>query len=156
MVDAKAIAKEFRDFILRGNVVDMAVGVIIGAAFCKIVSSMVDDILMPPIGLLLGKVNFSDLFVALNGVTYDSLDMAKKAGAPVVAYGMFINNVINLLIVGFVIFTVVRQLSKIVPKPSAAPTKDCPLCCSSIPAADRKSTRLNSSHRLTSRMPSSA
>lgn len=138
MVDAKAIAKEFRDFILRGNVVDMAVGVIIGAAFGKIVSSMVDDILMPPIGLLLGKVNFSDLFVALNGVTYESLDMAKKAGAPIVAYGMFINNVINLLIVGFVIFTVVRQLSKIVPKPSVAPTKTCPLCCSSIPVAAKK------------------
>lgn len=138
MVDPKAIAKEFRNFILRGNVVDMAVGVIIGAAFGKIVTSMVDDILMPPIGLLLGKVNFSDLFVALNGVHYESLDAAKKAGAPIMAYGLFINNVINLMIVGFVIFTVVRQLSKIVPKPTVAPTKDCPLCCSSVPAAAKK------------------
>jgi large conductance mechanosensitive channel len=134
-----SIAKDFRDFIARGNVVDLAVGVIIGAAFGKIVSSMVADILMPPIGLLMGKVDFSSLFVALNGVHYDTLAAAKAAGAPTLNYGVFANNVIDFLIVAFVVFLVVKQVSKILPKPPApAATKECPRCTSKIPAAASK------------------
>ncbi len=133
-----SVVKDFRDFIARGNVVDLAVGVIIGASFGKIVSSMVSDILMPPIGLFLGKVDFSSLFVALNGQHYDTLALAKTAGAPTLNYGLFLNNVIDFLIVAFVVFLVVRQVNKIVPKPSAAPTKDCPRCTLKVAAAATK------------------
>jgi large conductance mechanosensitive channel len=133
-----SIAKDFRDFVSRGNVVDLAVGVIIGAAFGKIVSSMVSDILMPPIGLLLGKVDFSGLFLALNGEHYDTLALAKTAGAPTLNYGLFLNNVIDFMIVAFVVFLVVKQVNKIMPKPAAAPTKDCPRCISKISAAATK------------------
>ena len=129
-----SVAKDFRDFIARGNVIDLAVGVIIGAAFGKIVSSLVSDVLMPPIGLLVGKVDFSGLFVALNGAHYDTIAAAKAAGAPTLNYGLFLNNVIDFLIVAFVVFLVVRWVSKILPKPPAA-TKDCPYCVSKIPMA---------------------
>ena len=124
--------KEFRDFAARGNVIDLAVGVIIGAAFGKIVSSLVNDIIMPPIGLVLGKVDFSSLFISLSG-HYDSLAAAKQAGAPTINYGLFINNVIDFLIVAFVIFVMVRQINKFAKKPTEVTTKDCPACCTAIP-----------------------
>lgn len=109
---------EFQAFISRGNVIDMAVGVIIGGAFGKIVTSLVNDIIMPPIGLLLGKVNFTELYLNMSGQTYASLAEAQKAGAPTLNYGLFINNIINFLIVAFCVFMVVKQTSRFMPKPS--------------------------------------
>ncbi|MFT3890608.1 MAG: large conductance mechanosensitive channel protein MscL [Anaerolineales bacterium] len=127
--------KEFRDFAMRGNVVDLAVGVIIGGAFGKIVTSFVNDILMPPIGLLLGGVNFADLFIPLDGNQYPSVEAAKAAGAATVNYGLFINNVIDFIIVAFVIFLLVRAINRMrQPAPAAAPTtKECPHCFTQIP-----------------------
>ncbi|HJU04752.1 MAG TPA: large-conductance mechanosensitive channel protein MscL [Nitrospiraceae bacterium] len=128
--------KEFKDFAMRGNVLDMAVGIILGAAFGKIVSSLVSDILMPPIGLLMGKVNFSSLFLNLSGQPYPSLEVAKAAGAPTVNYGVFIQTVLDFVIVAFVIFLLIRQVNAVMKKsaPPAAPTtRDCPYCLSSIP-----------------------
>ena len=113
--------KEFKEFAMRGNVVDMAVGIIIGAAFGKIVSSFVNDVVMPPIGLLLGAVDFSSLFVNLSGTEYASLAAAQEAGAPVIAYGMFINNVIDFVIVAFVIFLVIKQMNRLKKEAPAAP-----------------------------------
>ena len=104
--------KEFKEFVNQGNAMDLAVGVIIGAAFGKIVNSLVNDMIMPMVGLMLGGVSFTDLFVSLNGQAYASLDAAKKAGAPVLAYGVFLNTVIEFLIVAFSIFLVVRQMNK--------------------------------------------
>jgi len=126
------IWKEFRNFAARGNVVDLAVGVIIGAAFGKIITSLVNDVIMPPIGLILGKVDFSNLFVSLSGQHFDTLAAAKAAGAPTINYGMFINNIIDFLIVAFVIFMMVRQINRFT-TPAAATNKDCPCCCTSIP-----------------------
>jgi large conductance mechanosensitive channel len=127
--------KEFKEFAMKGNVVDLAVGVILGAAFGKIVSSLVGDILMPPIGKLMGNIDFSNLFIALNGETYASLAAAKAAGAPTVNYGVFINAVIDFIIVAFVIFLVVKQMNRLKKEaPAAAPTtKSCPYCFSAIP-----------------------
>src|SRR5688572_27850136 len=127
--------KDFKAFVMKGNVLDLAVAVIIGAAFGAIVTSMVNDIVMPPIGLLVGQVDFKDLFVSLNGQTYPTLAAAKTAGAPVLAYGQFLNTIINFLIVAFVIFMVVRAASKLQrPAPVAAvTTKDCAFCCMPIP-----------------------
>jgi large conductance mechanosensitive channel len=114
--------REFRTFALRGNVVDLAVGLIIGAAFGAIVTSLVNDILMPPIGLALGGVNFADLFVSLNGKPYPSLVAARAAGAPVIAYGLFFNTIINFAIVAFAMFLVVRQVNRLMPpEPPPAP-----------------------------------
>ena len=128
--------KEFRDFAMRGNVIDLAVGVIIGAAFGKIVSSLVGDILMPVLGLVLGKIDFSNLFITLNGGHFETLAQAKAAGAPTLSYGLFINNVIDFLIVAFALFIVVRQINRLTPKPAAAPTtKSCPYCLSTVPLA---------------------
>ena len=129
--------KEFRDFIARGNVLDLAVAVITGAAFGKIVTSAVEGVLMPPIGLVLGKVDFSSLFVVLDtskGIP-GSLADARAKGIPVVAYGAFLNDVVNFLIVAFVIFLIVKQANRFKMGPSlAAPaTKDCPFCLSHIP-----------------------
>ena len=120
---------------MKGNVLDLAVAVIIGAAFGAIVTSLVNDIIMPPIGMILGHIDFKDLFFSLNGQSYASLADAKKAAAPVVAYGQFLNTVINFLIVGFVIFLVVRAASKLqrAPAPAAPTTKECAFCCSAIP-----------------------
>ncbi len=135
----KKTAQEFQKFIMRGNVVDMAVGVIIGTAFGKIVTSLVSDVIMPPIGLLLGKVDFSNLFISLSGQAYASLAEAQKAGAPTLNYGIFLNNVINFLIMAFVIFLIVKQMARLQefgkkPEPAAAPTtKNCPFCISVIP-----------------------
>jgi large conductance mechanosensitive channel len=125
---------EFKKFILRGNVMDLAVGIVIGAAFGKIVSSFVSDILMPPLGLVMGKVDFSSLFVSLNGQHYDTLAAAKAAGAPTLNYGLFINTVIDFLIVGFAIFLVIRWVNKLTTKPQpAAATKECPYCMMAVP-----------------------
>jgi large conductance mechanosensitive channel len=133
--------KEFKEFAMRGNVIDLAVGVAIGAAFGKIVSSLVDDVLMPPIGRLLGHVDFSNLFITLADAHFDTLADAKKAGAPTLNYGLFLNNVINFLIVAFAIFLVVQQVNRWTKKsaPPAAPsTKDCPQCTMSIPIGAKR------------------
>jgi large conductance mechanosensitive channel len=133
---------EFRKFIARGNVLDLAIGVIIGAAFGKIVTSVVTDLLMPVIGLALGKVDFSNLFISLNGQHFDTLADAKKAAAPTFNYGLFLNSVIEFLIVAFVIFIIVKQVNRLM-KPAEAPpapvtTKDCPECCTAIPLAAKR------------------
>src|SRR5438128_528001 len=128
--------KEFKDFVMRGNVLDLAIAVIIGAAFGAIVTSMVNDLLMPPLGLALGKVDFKDLFISLNGQSYPSLAVAKAAGAPVIAYGQFINTVINFLVIAFVIFLMIKQANRFkapAPAPVAPATKECPYCASVIP-----------------------
>ncbi|HTT67325.1 MAG TPA: large conductance mechanosensitive channel protein MscL [Gemmatimonadales bacterium] len=135
--------KEFKAFILRGNVIDLAVAVIIGAAFGKIVSSLVADILMPPIGLVVGKVDFSGLYLNLSGTSYPSLAAAKAAGAPTVNYGVFLNATIDFLIVAFALFLVIRMANRMqqaVAKPAAAApaTKECRFCFSAIPV---KATR---------------
>ena len=131
--------KEFKEFAMRGGVLDLAVGVIIGAAFGKIVASLVDDVLMPPIGQLLGKVDFSSLFINLSGTHFDSLKAAKEAGKATLNYGNFINTVINFVIVAFVVFLVVRMVNRWMPKPPApVTTKDCPQCAMAIPVAAKK------------------
>lgn len=124
--------KDFKAFVIKGNVLDLAVAVIIGAAFGAIVVSAVNDIIMPPIGLILGHVDFKELFISLNGQTYPTLAAAKTAGAPVIAYGQFLNTVINFVIIAFVIFLVVRAASKM-KKPADPTTKDCPFCFTAIP-----------------------
>lgn len=130
--------KDFRKFLSRGNVLDMAVGIIIGIAFGSVVSSLVNDIIMPPIGLLVGKVNFSDLFINLSGKHYSTLAEAKAAGAPTINYGVFVNTIINFLIIAFAIFlmvTVIYKIQKKYQKPAPAPvtTKKCPYCKTDIP-----------------------
>ena len=129
--------KEFKEFSMRGNVLDMAIGIIIGAAFGKIVTSLVSDVIMPPIGLLLGKLDFSNLYVNLSGQPYASLVAAKAAGASTINYGLFINTVIDFIIVAFVIFLLIRQVNKMKRQPEVAAaiptTKECPYCLSVIP-----------------------
>jgi large conductance mechanosensitive channel len=130
------VLQEFKKFALQGNVLDMAIGIIIGAAFGKIVSSLVTDVLMPPIGLLVGKIDFSTLFINLSGQSYATLTEAKAAGAPTINYGLFLNNIFDFLIVAFVIFLLVKQINRLKRKeaPTAAPaTADCPRCLSSVP-----------------------
>ena len=133
--------KEFKEFAMRGNVLDLAIGVIIGAAFGKIVSSFVADVLMPPIGKLMGGVDFTNLFLVLGSGHFDTLKAAKDAGAATLNYGLFINSVIDFLIVAFAIFLVVKAVNRAMPKPApaAAPaTKECPFCLSAVPV---KATR---------------
>ena len=130
--------KEFKEFAVKGNVMDLAVGVIIGAAFGKIVSSLIDDVIMPVIGLLLGKVDFSNLFLSLSGGAFPTLAEAKKAGAATLNYGLFINALFNFLIIGLVIFMMVKWVNKLrKPAPAAAAaaptTKECPFCFTMIP-----------------------
>jgi len=127
--------KEFKEFIMRGNVLDLAVGIIIGGAFGKIVTSLVNDIIMPPIGLLLGKVDFSNLFIDLSEQHHDTVAAAKAAGAATINYGMFINTIIDFLIVAFAIFLVVQRANKMRRQPAPAPpsTKECPFCFTPIP-----------------------
>jgi len=127
--------KEFKEFAMKGNVLDMAVGIIIGAAFGKIITSFVSDILMPPLGLLLGKMDFSNLFLNLSGQEYASISAAKEAGAATLNYGIFINTIIDFLIVAFAIFLLIRQVNKLKRQPPATPpnVKDCPFCASAIP-----------------------
>lgn len=133
--------KEFKEFAMRGNVVDLAVGVIIGAAFGKIVSSLVEDVIMPPIGRLLGHVDFSGLFINLSGKAYETLAEAKAHNAATLNYGIFLNNVVNFLIVAFAVFLVVQQVNRWTKKPAAAAvptTKDCPQCAMTIPIAAKR------------------
>jgi len=127
--------QEFKEFAVKGNVVDLAVGVIIGGAFGKVVSSFVSDVVMPPIGMAMGKVNFTDLFIDLSGQGFTSLKAAKDAGAPVISYGIFINTIIDFIIIALVIFLVIKQINRMKKEPAPAPpnTKDCPYCCSAIP-----------------------
>jgi large conductance mechanosensitive channel len=128
--------KEFKEFAMRGNVIDLAVGFIIGAAFGKIVTSLVQDIIMPPIGMLLSHVDFSNQFISLNGKHYSGLDAAKADHAATINYGLFLNNVIDFLIVAFCVFLVVQQMNRWTkkPEPAAAPTtKECPQCAMTIP-----------------------
>jgi len=137
--------KGFRDFVMRGNVLDLAVAVIIGAAFTKIVNSMVEDIIMPPIGLLLGKVDFTNLFVVLRdgtkaGPPYATLAEAKAAGAVTMNYGMFVSNIVTFLIVALVVYLMIRSVTRLGQKKADAPatTKDCPYCLSKIPLKANK------------------
>lgn len=128
--------QEFKKFIMRGNVMDMAVGIIIGAAFGKIVASLVADVLMPPLGLVLGHVDFSNLFISLSGEHFASLADAKKAGAATINYGIFLNTILEFLIIAFALFIIIRAFNKLTVKPPEAPagptTKDCPYCFSAI------------------------
>jgi len=134
--------KEFKEFAMRGNVLDMAIGIIIGGAFGKIISSFVSDILMPPIGLALGKMDFSNLFLTLSGQGAETLAKAKEAGAVTLNYGLFINTVIDFLIVAFAIFLLVKQVNRLSRQKEAPPaeptTRECPFCTSSIA---KKATR---------------
>ena len=126
--------KEFKEFAMRGNVVDMAVGIILGGAFGKIVGSLVDDVVMPPVGLLLRGVNFSSLFLNLSSTSYATLDEATKAGAPIIKYGAFLNTAVNFVIVALVLFLMIRQMNRLRrDKPAPATTKPCPFCLSAIP-----------------------
>ena len=129
--------REFREFAMRGNVVDLAVGVVIGAAFGKIVSSLVGDIIMPPLGVILGKVDFSNLFIDLSGKHYASLAEAKAAGAATINYGLFINNILDFIIVAFAIFLVIRAINRLksAPPPPSPTTRPCPYCLTVIPLA---------------------
>ena len=139
--------KEFKEFAMKGNVLDMAIGVIIGAAFGKIVTSLVSDVLMPPIGLLMGKVDFSSLFLNLSSTPQPSLAAAKAAGTPTINYGVFLQTVFDIIIIAFVIFMLVKQINRL--KTPAAPgaptTKDCPLCLSTIPIKATKCAHCTSS-----------
>ena len=132
--------KEFKEFAIRGNVVDMAVGIILGVAFGKIITSFVKDVLMPPIGLLLGDVDFGEIYINLSSTAYESLAAATEAGAPTMKIGAFFNTVIDFVIVAFAIFMVIRQMNKLkkAPPPADPTTKDCPQCLSSIPIAATK------------------
>jgi large conductance mechanosensitive channel len=131
------VLQEFKKFALQGNVLDMAIGIIIGAAFGKIISSLVTDVLMPPIGLLAGKIDFSTLFINLSGQSYTTLAEAKAAGAPTINYGLFLNNIFDFLIVASVIFLLVKQINRLKPRKEAPvtppATRDCPRCLSAVP-----------------------
>ena len=136
------ILDEFRKFAVRGNLVDLATGIVIGVAFTSVVNSFVADILMPPIGLALGGVDFQNLFINLSGRPFTSVAAAKAAGAPTLNYGIFINQIINFLIVAFAVFLLVRQMNKLTalygPPPTPAATKECPQCASAIPLKARR------------------
>ena len=127
--------KEFKEFALKGNVVDLAIAVIIGAAFGKVVSSFVNDIIMPPIGMLLGGVSFSDLFISLDGQTYPSLAVAQAAGAATINYGVFLTTLIDFVIIAWVLFLVVKAMNRMkkAPAPADPTTKTCPQCATEIP-----------------------
>lgn len=126
--------KEFKEFALKGNVMDLAVGVIIGAAFGKIVSSLVNDLIMPLLSLITGKIDFTNLFVALDGKVYETIDKAKEAGVATLNYGLFITSIIDFLIIAFSIFIIIKQINRFMPKkaPVEVTTKTCPFCQSSI------------------------
>ena len=128
--------KEFRDFAVRGNVIDLAVGLVLGVAFGKIVTSLVNDLIMPPIGMAMGGVNFRDLFVPLDGGSYPSLAAAQAAGAPTINYGLFFNTILEFLIIAFAIFLLVKQVNRMrgpAPVAPAEPSRPCPFCVSEIP-----------------------
>jgi large conductance mechanosensitive channel len=129
--------RDFRAFLMRGNIIDLAVAVVIGAAFGAIVTSFVNDLLMPPIGLVLGRINFADLFISLSGTAYPTLAAAKAAGAPTINYGAFVNTLINFVIVALAVFLLLREVNRLTtraaPAPPAPTTKECPHCASMIP-----------------------
>jgi large conductance mechanosensitive channel len=129
---------EFRTFVMRGNVIDLAVGVVMGAAFGAVVTSFVNDILMPPIGLVLGSVDFSSLFVTLRGGPYPSIAAAKEAGAPTLNYGLFLNHVISFVIIGFAVFLLVKQVNRLKGPPPPPSTRECPACMMPIPLRARR------------------
>jgi large conductance mechanosensitive channel len=141
-----SMMQEFKEFAVKGNVVDLAVGVIIGGAFGKIVTSFVSDVVMPPLGMAMGKVNFTDLFIDLSGQGFTSLKAAKDAGAPIISYGVFINTIIDFTIIAFVIFLVIKQINRMKKEPAPAPpnTKDCPFCCTAIPIAAKRCPKCTS------------
>ena len=128
--------KEFKEFIQRGSVLDMAIGIVIGAAFGKIVTSFVNDVIMPPIGLVLGRIDFTNLFVNLSGKSYASLAGAKAAGAATINYGVFINTLIDFLIVAFALFLIIRQVNRMKRKSATATVapamRECPFCCTPV------------------------
>lgn len=131
--------KEFKEFIARGNVIDLAIAVVIGAAFGKIITSLVESVIMPPIGLALGKVDFANLFIDLSGQHPVSVAEAKTKGLPVIAYGMLINDIINFLIIAFIIFLLIKAINRLRAAPPPPPnTKDCPLCLTAIPLGARR------------------
>ena len=132
--------KEFKEFAMKGNMVDMAVGIIIGAAFGKIISSLVSDVLMPPIGKMLGGVDFSNLFFNLSGGTYPTVAAAKAAGAATINYGVFLNAAVDFLIIAFVLFLIIKGMNAMKKAEAPAPpaTKDCPQCCTAIPVAAKR------------------
>jgi large conductance mechanosensitive channel len=137
---------EFRDFAMKGNVLDMAIGIIIGAAFGGIVNSLVKDVIMPPVGMMMGGINFADMFVALDGKTYATLAAAQAAAAPTINYGLFINAVINFIIVALAIFLLIRQVNaaRKKPAPPEPNSKECPFCKESIPKAAVKCSHCTS------------
>ena len=139
------MGKDFKAFLTRGNVVDLAVALVVGAAFGAIVTSFVNDILMPPIGLALKGIDFANLFVSLTRQSYPTLAAAKAAGAPTLNYGVFFNTIINFVIVAFAMFIVVRQTARFRPPPPAATTRDCPYCLSAIPLRATKCAHCTSS-----------
>ena len=137
------ILDEFKKFAVRGNLADLAAGIVIGAAFTGVVSSFVNDILMPPIGLVIGRVDFQNLFVNLSNRHFESVAAAKAAGAPTLNYGIFINQILNFVIVAFAVFLLIRQMNKMNtaaygPPPTPVPTKECPQCASTIPLKARR------------------
>jgi large conductance mechanosensitive channel len=125
--------KEFKEFAMRGNVLDMAIGIVIGVAFGRIIASLVEDIIMPPIGLALGNVDFANLFINLSGKDYASVAAAKAAGAATLNYGIFLNTILNFIIIAFAIFLMIRSFNRMRQPDSTPATKDCPLCLSVIP-----------------------
>jgi large conductance mechanosensitive channel len=127
--------KEFKEFAMRGNVMDMAIGIIIGAAFGKIVTSFVNDMLMPPLGLLMGSTDFSNKFLTLKGQSLATLGAAKEAGSVTLNYGMFVNTIIDFIIIAFAIFLLVKQINRFKKKPEAPPpnSKECPFCLAAVP-----------------------
>ena len=130
------VIKEFREFATRGNMFDMAIGIILGVAFGKVVTSLVNDILMPPIGKLMGHIDFSNFFINLSATHYATLADAKKAGAAVISYGLFCNTLIEFLIAAFAVFLLMKQINRLrrpAPAPPAPETRDCPFCLSTIP-----------------------
>lgn len=143
--------KEFKEFAMRGNVLDMAIGIIIGAAFGKIVTSMVTDVIMPPIGLVLGKVDFSKLYINLSGQHFGTLKQAQESGAATINYGLFLNTILDFVIVAFVIFLLIRQVNRLKrPAPAAVPaTKECPYCLSLVPIKATRCPHCTSDLRTT-------
>lgn len=139
--------KEFKEFALKGNVIDLAIGIIIGAAFNKVVQSIVNDIIMPPIGMLMGKMDFSALFIDLSGKHFETLAEAKKAGAATLNYGLFINTIADFAIMAFVVFIMVKQINRLKREAPAAPapeTKECPFCLSNVPLAAKRCSQCTS------------
>ena len=134
-----SMISEFKTFAMRGNVIDLAVGVVMGAAFGKVVTSLVEDVIMPPIGRLLGNVDFSNLFINLSGTHFATLKEALAAGAPTLRYGLFLNSVLTFVIVAFAVFLLVKQMNRLLPKPEPpAATRPCPLCLSEIPLGAKR------------------